>query len=225
MATTLQALNAQYLAYLMQYPLLTKSITSGIFSGLNETVSSIITNEYKETKVLGIKVKHVFSEKLLKMIIYGALIATPISHNMYAVINKIYKPPLTKRQKILQLLTSLSTVTPTISACFVSWISIINNYKRTSCNPVIELKKILFIVKAGLKKGYLPVLKSSLSTSFFALLVAQNFIRPELWVVFFNLVYFVLGTYQNTKLKKLQKQQRLAEAERLQELEKEEKKN
>lgn len=225
MATTFQALNAQYLAYLMQYPLLTKSITSGIFSGLNETVSSIITNEYKETKVLGIKVKHVFSEKLLKMIIYGALIATPISHNMYAVINKIYKPPLSKRQKILQLLTSLLTVTPTISACFVSWISIINNYKRSSCNPVTELKKILFIVKAGLKKGYLPVLKSSLTTSFFALLVAQNFVRPELWVVFFNLVYFVLGTYQNTKLKKLQKQQRLAEAEKLQELEKEQKKN
>lgn len=99
MATTFQALNAQYLAYLMQYPLLTKSITSGIFSGLNETVSSIITNEYKETKVLGIKVKHVFSEKLLKMIIYGALIATPISHNMYAVINKIYKPPLSKDKR------------------------------------------------------------------------------------------------------------------------------
>ena len=224
-AVTFQSLNAQYLAYLMQYPLLTKSATSGVFNGLNETVSSIITNEYKETKICGIKVKHVFSAKLLKMIIYGALIATPISHNMYAVINKIYKPPLTKKQKILQLLTSLLTVTPTISACFVSWISIINNYQRTSCNPIAELRKILFIVKAGLKKGYLPVLKSSLTTSFFALLVAQNFIRPELWVVFFNLVYFCLGTYQNTKLKKLQKQQRLAESEKLKEMEEKEKKN
>lgn len=219
--STLQALNAQYLAYLLQYPLLTKSITSGVFSGLNETVASVITNEYKETKVLGFKIKHVFSDKLLKMIIYGALIATPISHNMYAVINKIYKPPLTGKQKILQLLTSLLTVTPTISACFVSWIAIINNYKCTSCNPITELKKILFIVKAGLKKGYFPVLKSSLTTSFFALLVAQKFVRPELWVVFFNLVYFFLGTYQNTKLKKLQKQQRLADAEKLKELEKE----
>ncbi|EDK44103.1 conserved hypothetical protein [Lodderomyces elongisporus NRRL YB-4239] len=203
---SLQALNVQYLAYLVKYPLLTKSITAGVFCGLNETTASVVTGDYKETKICGINVKHVLSSKLLKMIIYGSLIATPISHNMYAVINKIFKAPLTPKQKILQILTSLLTVTPTLAACFVSWISLINNYRPgKEFNLKNELYRIYTIVKAGLRKGYLPVLKSSLVTSFFALIVAQKFVKPELWVVFFNLVYFVLGTYQNTKLKMQQK--------------------
>ncbi|WLF78557.1 hypothetical protein PVL30_002297 [Lodderomyces elongisporus] len=168
--------------------------------------TSVVTGDYKETKICGINVKHVLSSKLLKMIIYGSLIATPISHNMYAVINKIFKAPLTPKQKILQILTSLLTVTPTLAACFVSWISLINNYRPgKEFNLKNELYRIYTIVKAGLRKGYLPVLKSSLVTSFFALIVAQKFVKPELWVVFFNLVYFVLGTYQNTKLKMQQK--------------------
>lgn len=210
---TMSSLNAQYLAYLIKYPLLTKSITSGVFSGLNETVASVLTNEFQETKVAGIKIKHVFTQKLLTMIIYGSCIATPISHYMYFIINnKIFKGPLTKSGKILQILTSLSTVTPTLAACFVSWIALINNYKlpKGSINPIAELNKIVAIVRAGLKKGYFGVLKSSLVTSSVALVIAQKFVPPELWVVFFNVVYFFLGTYQNTKLKRLQKQQRLA---------------
>lgn len=210
--TNLKNLNAQYIAYIIKYPLLTKSVTAGVFSGLNETVSSVLTNEFKETNIAGIKIKHVFSEKLLTMIIYGSCIATPISHFMYQIINtKLFKGPLSSKGKILQILTSLFTVTPTLSACFVSWIALINNYKfpKDQFNIAAELKRIIAIIKGGLKKGYLPVLKSSLVVSSCALVVAQKFVPPELWVVFFNLVYFFLGTYQNTKLKRLQKQQRL----------------
>ncbi|KAI5959081.1 uncharacterized protein KGF55_005572 [Candida pseudojiufengensis] len=210
--STLGSLNAEYLTYLVKYPLLTKSITSGILSGLNETISSAITNEYQESKILGFKVKHVFSPKLINMIIYGALISTPISHNLYAIINKIFTPPLTSKGKILRLLTSLFTVTPIITGCFVSWIAIINNYKPNlkSFNPINEIFRIYKIIVGGLKKGYLTTLKTSLTVSFVSLIVANNYIQPELWVVFFNVVYFVLGTYQNTKLKRLQKQQRLS---------------
>ena len=117
----------------------------------------------------------------------------PISHYMYFIINnKIFKGPLTKSGKILQILTSLSTVTPTLAACFVSWIALINNYKlpKGSINPIAELNKIVAIVRAGLKKGYFGVLKSSLVTSSVALVIAQKFVPPELWVVFFNVVYF-----------------------------------
>ncbi|CAK9437770.1 uncharacterized protein LODBEIA_P21480 [Lodderomyces beijingensis] len=207
-----QELNAQYLAYLAQYPLATKSVTSGILNGLNETISSAITNEYKESRILGLKIKHVFSSKLVKMIIYGSLISTPISHKMYGVINKIFKGPLTPKQKILQILTSLFTVTPTLSACFVAWIGLINNYQPKSFS-ICEIGRIYTVIKTSLQKGYLPVLRSSMVTSFLALVVAQKFVKPELWVVFFNLIFFVLGTYQNTKLKKLQKKQRLEKSE------------
>ncbi|KAI3402591.2 hypothetical protein KGF56_004683 [Candida oxycetoniae] len=212
---SVQALNAQYLYYLLKYPLLTKSITSGILNGLNEIVSSVLTNEYQETSIFGMKVKHIFSSKLLKMIIYGSLISTPISHNMYSVINKNFKAPLTPKQKVLQLLTSLLTVTPTLSVCFVSWISLINNYAPTKGTNICgELKRIVYTIKMGLKKGLPPVLRSSLVTSFLALIAAQKFVHPDLWVVFFSLIYFVLGTFQNTKLKRLQKQQKLKELDK-----------
>lgn len=210
--TNLKQLNTQYLGYLAKYPLLTKAITAGCLAGLNETVASTITSEFQQTKILGVKINHVFSQKLVKMIFYGACMSTPISHYMYHIINnKIFKGKLTSVGKILQLLTSLFTVTPTITLVFVSWISIINGYKKSvgSLDVGNELAKITSIIKNGLKAGYKPMLKTALVTSFCSLVIAQNFIAPELWVVFFNVVYFFLGTYQNTKLKILQKKARL----------------
>ncbi|KAG7661573.1 uncharacterized protein J8A68_004942 [[Candida] subhashii] len=210
--TNLKQLNAQYLGYLVKYPLLTKAITAGCLAGLNETIASIITSEFNESKVCGVRIKHVFSQKLVKMMFYGGLISTPLSHYMYHIINnKIFKGKLSKLGKILQILTSLFTVTPTITCVFVSWISIINNYKISegSFDLCQEIKKIGTVVKNGLKGGYKPTLKTALGTSFCSLVIAQNFIAPELWVVFFNIVYFFLGTYQNTKLKTLQKKLRL----------------
>ncbi|KAL6450785.1 wscA Woronin body membrane protein wscA [Candida maltosa Xu316] len=198
-------------------------MTAGVFAGLNETTATVLTNEYKEIKIAGVNIKHVFSEKLLKMIIYGSCIATPISHYMYHIINnKLFKGPLSARQKVLQILTSLFTVTPFLSGCFVAWISLINNYQlpKHGFNLCTEITRISTIVKNGLSQGYLGVLKSSMVTSSFALVIAQKFIPPELWVVFFNVVYFFLGTYQNTKLKRFQKQQRIKKQEQEQEEEK-----
>lgn len=205
LSMSLQAANTKYLQYLVAYPLLTKSVTAGVFAGLNETVSSAISGEYQESTIAGRKVKHVFGPKILTMIVYGAFIVTPISHTMYGVLNKIFKGPnLSKKMKILQILTSLSTITPTLAAIFTAWVSIINVYrppKDTSVDLQAELRKITAIVKGGLQKGYKKVLKTSLITSGVLLVIAQSFIPPQLWVVFFNVVYFFMGTYQNTKLK------------------------
>ena len=160
----LSNLNKQYLTYLVKYPLLTKAVTAGVFSGLSEIVSSGITNEFKETVVFGkYKVKHFFTRKLLTMIIYGSLIATPISHNLYEIINnKLFVGTLTTKGKILKILTSLSTVTPLLSACFTAWIALINNYEiGKEFSPCTEIKKIIAIAKAGLKKGYTCLLYTS----------------------------------------------------------------
>lgn len=200
---------SQYLAYLAKYPLLTKSITAGVLSGLNEIIASVLAKDYKYFKLGSCKIKHVFSPKILKMIIYGSLILTPISHQLYSVLNTIFKGPnLPPIMKIGQILTSLSVITPTLAAVFVSWLSFINNYELPTkdVNIVHEIKKITRIIKNGLRKSYMPILKTSLVTSLCSLVIAQKFVRPELWVVFFNLVYFVLGTVQNTKVKKQQKE-------------------
>lgn len=198
-------LNDEYLKYLSRYPLLTKSITAGILAALNESIASLVTKDIKTQKITvrnrTIQLKHVFSPKILTMILYGSLIVTPISHVMYGFINKIFKGPnLSKTKKIGQILTSLSTVTPALGAIYVSWLSIINNYETWSQ----DIKKIPLVVKQGLKQSYFTILKTSVMTSLVSLTIAQNFIDPELWVVFFNFVYFIIGTFQNIKVKKAQ---------------------
>lgn len=202
-----KSLNTQYLLYLSKYPLLTKSITAGTLAGLNEILASILAKDYKYSQVASYKIKHVLSPKIFTMMIYGALIVTPISHQMYGILNRVFKGPLSSRMKIAQVLTSLTTITPTLAAVFVSWLSLINNYKppKDKFDIKQELCNVMSIIKKGLKANYLPILKTSVITSCCTLIIAQKFLKPELWVIFFNLVYFILGTIQNTKVKKAQK--------------------
>ncbi|ODV81462.1 uncharacterized protein CANTADRAFT_44216 [Suhomyces tanzawaensis NRRL Y-17324] len=205
MSKNSKSLNAKYLAYLAAYPLITKSVTSGVFLGLNEIISSVVTGEFQKSTILGQKVHHVLSPKLVTMIIYGSLIATPLSHNLYKIINTIFKPPLSSGLKVLQILTLLSTVTPLLAATFTSWVSLLNGYKSKGGSVSEEISRAFAVIKAGLKSNYRAILKSSLITSSVSLVIAQKFILPELWVVFFNFVYFIVGTLQNIKLKKAQK--------------------
>lgn len=205
------SLNKKYLACLVAYPLLTKSVTAGVLGALNESLATALSGDYKTLSfpVLGrkVQIKHVVSPKIVSMVIYGALISTPISHTLYGILNRVFSGNMTPLKKLLQLLTSLLTITPTITAVFVAWLSFINGYSLPSGASLLtkEVAKIACLVKTGLKNNYFGMLKTSVSTSLVSLVIAQNFIQPELWVVFFNLVYFVLGTVQNTKLKKAQR--------------------
>lgn len=205
------SLNKKYLAYLVTYPLLTKSVTAGVLGALNESLASAFSGDYKTLSfvVLGRKfhINHVISPKILSMVVYGALISTPISHTLYGVLNRIFNGKMTPVKKLLQLLTSLLTITPTLTAVFVAWLSFINGYSLPA-GPFLlstEVSKIAHVVKTGLKNNFFALLRTSVSTSLVSLVIAQNFLKPELWVVFFNLVYFVLGTIQNTKVKNAQR--------------------
>lgn len=57
-------------------------------------------------------------------------------------------------------------------------------------------------VRATVKVGFWRVMKISWITSPICLAFAQKFLPDQLWVPFFNLVSFVLGTYINTVTKK-----------------------
>ncbi|ODV98218.1 hypothetical protein PACTADRAFT_48016 [Pachysolen tannophilus NRRL Y-2460] len=216
-----KSLNKRYLDALSKNPLLTKSITAFILSCLNEQIASLISGDLtsfnlKISADSTIKIRHPFSERVPLMGFYGFAINAPISHYSYKILNKIFTPPLkTKKEKLLQILTSLLTITPILSTCLVSYIALI------SLNPTpLSFKKILLIIKENgykglkkefsrilitiniaLKKSLLSVLKSSWIISPLAILIAQNYLDTEMWVVFFNFVYFVLGTYQNTMVK------------------------
>lgn len=191
--------NAVYLQYLAKYPLLTKSITAGVLNGLNELIASIISRDFSSFKLS-------LNNKIVKMVLYGSLILTPISHNLYGILNKVYGSKLSPLLKICQVLTSVCTIQPIISAIFTAWISVINEFQPSSKIEDVddlkhELTNLQHIIKKGLWNNYSRNLKSSVITNCISLSIAQNFLKPELWVVFFNIVYFVLGTYQNTKIK------------------------
>lgn len=198
------SLNKQYLFYLSKYPLLTKLATSGVLAALNEMIASGISGDTRKTElnVLGskVKVRHVLSPRILQMVFYGACIATPISHNLYGVLNKFFQGKLTPKMKLLQLLTSLCTVTPCLSAVYVAWLLFLNGYKSSGAG-FGEIKRLLNVLYVGVKRNFPTVYRTSLGTTIVAMTVAQNFLPPELWVVFFSLVYFVVGTIQNTRFK------------------------
>lgn len=207
------SLNQTYLTWLNQYPLLTKSVTAGVLAAVNELVATAVSGEYHRTKfeVLGKKyeIKHVFSKKTLLMVVYGAFVATPLSHQLYKIINRVFQGKLGPLMKALQILTSLCTVTPTLSAAFVLWLSVINGYKITSSDTIKEFVKVKQVISQGLRQNFWLVYRSSAQTSAVALMVAQTFLPTELWVVFFTFVFFVLGTAQNTRFKLGQRAQRL----------------
>lgn len=202
-------INQLYLQYLQKYPLVTKSVTSGVLNGLNEILASHVTKDSATASE--------FKSKVIKMVIYGSFLLTPLSHTLYGILHKLFDKlsggkPLTAKLKLLQVLASLSTITPILCGLFTAWTSLINNYSsgdQAFANPVEklgqEITRMKRVIKNGLHLNYGRILKSSLITSGVSLVIAQNYIAPELWVVFFNAIYFVLGTYQNIKQKQASK--------------------
>jgi hypothetical protein len=57
-------------------------------------------------------------------------------------------------------------------------------------------------VHATWKAGFMPVMKVSWVSSPLALAFAQQFLPPETWVPFFNMISFFIGTYINSVTKK-----------------------
>lgn len=202
--TRVSDLNSQYLKALAKHPLFTKQVTSGVLAVLNEVIALTATGDIKLVKIGSVTFKHVVSVKLLVMALFGSMVTTPVTHTMYNVINhKIFPGKLSPKQRVLQLLCSLGTVTPVTAALFTAGIAIINQYKFKSV-LLGEILRIRTIAGKSLKQNYGRILKTSLVTSFVSIVLAQNFVPTELWVVFFSLIHFLVGTYQNIKLKRAQ---------------------
>ncbi|ANZ77996.1 BA75_04501T0 [Komagataella pastoris] len=227
MSSNKVSFNQLYLRYLNKYPLLTKSITAGVLAGLNESIVTAIANDYQEMQIDGLKddsgeplkIKHPFNKRVPLMAFFGFTVSAPISHYGYMYLNKIFKQPLTPTKRVLQILLSLSTITPILCTCMVSYISIlgakpgisfqsfVQQYYAGGLNGIKEeLDRLFTIVKVALKTSLFRVLKASWATSSVALAIAQTYLSPNHWVVFFNVVYFVLGTYQNSMVKKRNKE-------------------
>lgn len=208
-STNYMSLNQKYLASLAKYPLLTKSATAGVFAALNEVIATSVSGEFQRStvRIAGktYTIKHALSPKIVLMVVYGALLATPISHLLYAVLSRVFKGKVLPKWRVLQILASLSTITPTLSAVYVAWLALVNGYRPKTSDVGKELARVWTVVKSALRNNFWLVYRMSATTSVVAITVAQKLLPPELWVVFFTFVYFVVGTVQNTRFKLKQK--------------------
>lgn len=207
------SLNSKYLAALAKYPLLTKSVTAAVLAALNELLASAIAGDIKTTKLQirsrSFNIRHVISTKTAQMVVYGALIATPISHVLYKILYWLFRGKTTARSKALQTAVAITTISPLLSAIYVSWLLLINSNLLDSRDVKSRLLKVEAAIRRGLKSSFWAVYRTSAVTSVVAITAAQNFVPQDLWVSFFSLVYFIVGSVQNTRFKlRFRKEQR-----------------
>ncbi|OUM55200.1 hypothetical protein BVG19_g4692 [[Candida] boidinii] len=219
---SIQRLNSGYLNYLRRYPLLTKCITSGVLCGLSEQLASFISSIiiqrerklHKDNKdedkdngngesIIKLFLKS-FNFRVPLMVIYGFLISTPISHTLYGKLNQLIKPPLTPIKKIVQILLSLLIISPILNLITISFFAVINlRFSEIKGDLKDKISKIFSAITNTINKNFINITKRSVITSPIIIAFAQNYLNPEIWVVFFSFCYFLLGTYNNTIMKLL----------------------
>jgi len=185
-----------YLKELNVNPLRTKMITSGLLSFIQEVLAShlagaSVVRSTAPSSLSNALVAAKIDSKAIKMAIYGCLISAPMGHVLVGTLQKVFAGKTSTAARFGQVIASNLFVAPIQTAVYLACISIINGIRQPDA--------ILHTVRTR----FFQVLKVSWVTSPVAIIIAQNFLPPELWVPWFNLVTFVMGTYLNTKVKKL----------------------
>ncbi|KAK1597238.1 Mpv17/PMP22 family protein [Colletotrichum navitas] len=174
---------AAYIRELEKNPLRTKMLTSGTLAGAQELIASFLAKDRN---------KHgdYFTSRVPKMAAYGALVSAPLGHFLIWALQKTFAGRTSLRAKILQIIVSNLIIAP------------IQNSVYLTAMALIAGAKTYHQVRATVRVGFWKVMKVSWITSPLCLAFAQKFLPDQLWVPFFNLVAFVIGTYINTITKK-----------------------
>ncbi|KAF6812791.1 integral membrane protein [Colletotrichum musicola] len=174
---------AAYIKQLEENPLRTKMLTAGTLAGAQELIASFLAKDRN-------KHGNYFTSRVPKMAAYGALVSAPLGHFLIWVLQKTFAGRTSLRAKILQIIVSNLIVAP------------IQNSVYLTAMALIAGAKTYHQVRATVKVGFWKVMKVSWITSPLCLAFAQKFLPDQLWVPFFNLVAFIIGTYINTTTKK-----------------------
>jgi len=194
-----KALLNAYLVRLSAKPLQTKMITSGVLSFLQDILASHLAQlpkrNLKAPNDLSLITRWSEVSKIdsraIKMAAYGAFISAPMGHLLVGFLQRAFAGKTSNFAKFAQVLASNLFIAPIQAFVYLVSVSIINGVH----DPETILKNV--------KSRFFSVMKVSWTTSPLAIVIAQRFIRPELWVPWFNFVTFIMGTYLNTRLKKL----------------------
>lgn len=217
---TIAELNRKYCQQLQAKPLPTKALTLVFFALLNEQLASFFAGDIKKIKVNAhFSIPHTITQRVPLMGLFALLINAPLTHYGYKWIQQLVPLPLTPRKRVLQIMLSTGIITPVFCACFVSWIGLINNLKSfkdqwgiENLSVLLKVKKLtkllLSTITSSLKANFVRVCSTSVITSPLFMVFAQKFVLPEAWTVFFAFCYFIVGTYNNTRVKITQKKLR-----------------
>ncbi|KAH6603571.1 integral membrane [Trichoderma cornu-damae] len=174
---------AAYIKELESNPLRTKMLTAGTLAGAQEFLASWLAKDRN-------KHGNYFTSRVPKMAAYGALVSAPLGHFLIWLLQKLFKGRVSLRAKIIQIVISNLVIAP------------IQNSIYLVAMALIAGARTFHQVRATVKVGFWRVMRISWLTSPICLAFAQQFLPDELWVPFFNLVSFVIGTYINTLTKK-----------------------
>lgn len=174
---------AAYIKQIEENPMRTKMLTSGTLAGLQELIASFLAKDRN-------KHGNYFTSRVPKMAAYGALVSAPLGHFLIWILQRVFRGRTSLRAKILQIIVSNLVVAP------------IQNSIYLVAMALIAGARTYHQVRATVKVGFWKVMKVSWITSPICLAFAQKFLPDQLWVPFFNLVAFVIGTYINTATKK-----------------------
>ncbi|CAF3511392.1 hypothetical protein SNK03_006931 [Fusarium graminearum] len=174
---------AAYIKELEDNPLRTKMLTAGTLAGTQELFASWLAKDRN-------KHGNYFTARVPKMAAYGALVSAPLGHFLIWALQKAFKGRTSLRAKILQILVSNLIIAP------------IQNSVYLVAMALIAGARTYHQVRATVKVGFWKVMRVSWITSPICLAFAQKFLPDQLWIPFFNIVSFIIGTYINTITKK-----------------------
>lgn len=116
------------------------------------------------------------------MAAYGGLISAPLAHFFVGFFQRMFagRPP-SARTNLLQILAMQLVQSPITALVYLASMAVINGARTANQ------------VRATVRAGFGNVLKSMWISSPLAIAVAQKFLPQETWVVWFNVVSFVIG--------------------------------
>jgi len=188
---------AAYLAELAVHPLRTKAITAGVLCFIQDTLASHIAKEpVQRPRKDAPAISHALAaakidSKSVKMALYGALVSAPLGHVLVGTLQRAFAGKTDTRSKIAQILCHNLLIAPIQGTVYLASMAVING-----ANSVDDIVRTI-------KGGFMAVMRMTWVTSPLAMVFAQKFISPGLWVPFFNLISFVLGTYFTVRVKQL----------------------
>jgi hypothetical protein len=172
-----------YIRELENNPLRTKMLTAGVLSGAQELAASWLAKD------IG---KHggYLTPRVPKMAAYGAFVSAPLGHILIWCLQRAFRGRTSVKAKVTQILVSNLVMAPIQNAVYLVAMALIAGARTRQQ------------IRATVKVGFWKVMKVSWLTSPLCLAFAQKFLPEHLWVPFFNLVAFTIGTYINTLTKK-----------------------